>query len=192
MLALRRLDMERPEKRTEKCIGKCNRIDLLHGRIIHKFGINEEEHRHIDRLPRIQPLLLKAEALDLAEVGRDLSRRDAVRRHSNDVLVALVRGREKSQRSLAGQNAHFSLLRNEFPGQHVRDRAVEGDAQAAGGRHGLQARRRIVRCVDRGFDRLASPAGLLANLFFLETEGQLVDACLWASRVEACHFIHGH
>lgn len=67
-----------------------HRLNLANGRIVHKFWINIEEHRHVHRLTRLQPLLLKAKALDLAEIRRNIPRRDGVRRHANQILGALI------------------------------------------------------------------------------------------------------
>ena len=45
-----------------------------HGRV------DEERHRHLDPLARLQGLLLEAEAVHLGEVAADLERRDVVDR----------------------------------------------------------------------------------------------------------------
>lgn len=87
--------------RLEKRITQRQLHNPLHVRIIHKFRINVEEHRHIDRLPSIQPLLLKAKALDLAEIRRYLARCYAVRRHSYYVFAAVIRGCIECQCRLA-------------------------------------------------------------------------------------------
>jgi hypothetical protein len=106
-------------KLTEERITQRQLLDASHIRIIHEIRIDIEEHRHVYRLPRIQPLLLEAEALDLAEVRRYLARRHAVRRHPDDVLVAFIRRCIERQRRLAGEHPHLALLRHELPRQHV-------------------------------------------------------------------------
>lgn len=81
----------RAKQLTEKSVRQGNRINPLHIRIRRKIRINEEENRHIHRLPRIKLLLLKAEALNLAEIRRHLSRRHAICCDSNDIRRTLVR-----------------------------------------------------------------------------------------------------
>src|SRR5512139_3721307 len=51
-----------------ECIGERNFLDPRRFRIRHQARIDEKRHRHLDRLPGLQRLLLEAEALDLAEV----------------------------------------------------------------------------------------------------------------------------
>ena len=119
-------------RRTEKRIRKRDGVNLRHGRIIHKFRIDEKKHRHIHRLPRIQPLLLEAKTLYLAEIRRHLRGRDAVRSYADDVFAAFVCGGVERQSGFARQDPDFALLRGEFPGEDVGDGAVKGDAQAAG------------------------------------------------------------
>ena len=126
-------------KLTEERIVQRHRLNLPHNRIINKLRINIKKHRHIHRLPRRQPLLLKAKALDLAKVGRDLPGRDAVRRHADDVVRPRVGRGEEGQRRLARQHAHLALLRRERPGQHARHGAREGDFQAWRVVHGVQS-----------------------------------------------------
>lgn len=108
---------EKTRRLTEKGIVQGNGVNLAHIRIPQELRINVEEDRHIDRLALIQSLLLEAKTLNLAKVGGDLPRRDRVSGDAYDVLVlAVVGGRVKSQCRLAGQHAHFALLRSEFPG----------------------------------------------------------------------------
>lgn len=152
---------------TKKGIRQRNGINLRHGWIIHKVWINEEKNRHIDRLARIQSLLLKAKTLYLAEIGRNLRWRDAICCHADNVFVALVCRGVKCQRGLPGENANFSLLRCELPRHHVRDGAVECYSQTSGRCYRLETcgwlfgRRRM----DASFYRLTAPASLLAYLW---------------------------
>ena len=113
---------------TKKSIRQSNSINALHGRILCKIWIDKEENRHIHRLAGIQLLLLKAEALNLAEVRRNLARGHAVRGNADNVSRTLVGGRVKGKSRFAGQDADFALLRRELPGKHVRHGAVEGYA----------------------------------------------------------------
>ena len=76
---------------TEERIIQGDRLDPLHIHILHKLRIDVEEDWHIYSLTRAQPLLLKAETLNLAEVWRHLRRRYTVRRHTDDIITALVR-----------------------------------------------------------------------------------------------------
>lgn len=107
--------MKSAKERTEKCVGERNRINPLHCRIRYEVWINEEEHRHIDRFPSIQFLLLETKALDLAEVRRNLARRNTICCNPNNVRRSLIRGRVKCKRCLPGKNSDFALLRCEFP-----------------------------------------------------------------------------
>jgi hypothetical protein len=116
--------------RLEKCIIQRHRNDPLHIDILRKLRINIEEHRHIHGLPRIQPLLLEAKALDLGKVGCHLSWCDRVCRHANDVLFGVVGSCVEGERGFAGQYAHLALLGDELPIQHVGDGAVECYADA--------------------------------------------------------------
>ena len=86
---------------TEKCIRKRDSVNLVHGWIIHKVRINEKKYRHIYRLPRIQPLLLKAETLNLAKIRRHLCRRHTVRSHAYNIFTAFVRGGVKGKSGFA-------------------------------------------------------------------------------------------
>lgn len=151
----------------EKRVTQRHSLDSLHIDIVHKVRINIKENRHVDRLARIQPLLLKAKALDLAEIRGHLPRRDRVRSHSDDVLVRLVRRGVESESGFAREHAHFALLGDELPGQYVRDRAVEGDADARVVFDGLEALGGVagsVAAMPRGFDGLTTPSCLLADL----------------------------
>lgn len=107
-------------KLTKERIAQRHLLNAPHVRIIDKVRVDVEEHRHIHRLARIQPLLLKAEALDLAEIRRNLARRHAVCRYPDDILVALVRRRVERQRRLAWEHLDLALLRREFPREYVR------------------------------------------------------------------------
>ena len=106
--------------RTEECIRQSNGIDPCHSRIINKIRVNKEEHRHIYRFPRVQSLFLKTKTLYLAEIGRYLSGRHAVRGHTDNVFVTFVRRCVEGQGGFAGEDANFALLRGEFPGEDVR------------------------------------------------------------------------
>lgn len=154
--------------RLEKRITQRHRLNTLHVDIRHKLWVNVEKHRHIDCLARVQPLLLKAETLDLAEVRRHLARRDRVGCDADNVLVGLVRRRVEGECCLAGQDAHFALLGHKLPRQHVGDGAVECDADAGMVLNGLEALGGVgvgvAAAVCGGFDGLASPAGLLTYL----------------------------
>lgn len=109
----------RHRKLTEESIVQRQLLDTSHIRIIHEIRIDIEEDRHVDRLPRIQPLLLEAETLNLAKVRRYLTRCHAVRRHPDDVLVAFIRCGIECQCCLAGEHPHLALLWYELPRQHV-------------------------------------------------------------------------
>lgn len=157
-------------KPTKKRIRQSNSLNPLHIQIIQQIRIQVKENRHIHRLPRIQPLLLKAETLNLAEIRRDLCRRNAVRRHPDNVLITIIRSRVKRQRRLPGEHAHLALLGCEFPGQHVRDGRVEGHADALGVGDGLESAGEVLFVVAAeaaavGADGLAAPACGLADLY---------------------------
>jgi hypothetical protein len=80
------------------------------------------------------------------------------------------------------------LLRGEFPRQHVGHGAVEGDAQARVVFDGLEALGGVagVVAVGGGFDGLAAPAGLLADL------KQLVTGLLGWRGKRRYHFVKGY
>lgn len=118
------------EKRTEECVRERDSLDSPRVEILHYIRVQVEEDGHIHRLASGQPLLLEAETLNLGEVRRHLRRCDAVRRHANDVAIALVRCRVEGQSRLAGEYLDFALLRDELPGEYIRDGGVESDADA--------------------------------------------------------------
>ncbi|TLS24498.1 hypothetical protein PpBr36_08015 [Pyricularia pennisetigena] len=62
-----------------------------------QIRIQVEKHGHVDRLAGVEPLLLEAEALNLAKVRRDLRGRDAAR--------AVSPGRTRTSRC-CGTNFH--------------------------------------------------------------------------------------
>lgn len=158
--------------RLEERVTQRHSLNPLHVDVVHKVRINIEENRHVHCLARIQPLLLKAKTLNLAEIRRHLPRRDRVRSHSDDILVRLVGRGVESQRGLARENTHFALLWNELPGQDVRDRAVEGDADARVVFDGLEALGGVagsVAAMPGGLDGLAAPSCLLADLKSIRT-----------------------
>jgi len=82
--------MERMD-RTEKCVVECDSLYASHVRIIDKLRVNVEKHRHIHRLASIQSLFLKAEALYLGKVWRNLTGRDAVRSYADDIVFGGIR-----------------------------------------------------------------------------------------------------
>lgn len=103
-------------KLTKESITQGYRVNAPHIYVSRKFRVDIEEDRHVDRLAGIKPLLLEAEALDLAEIRRDLTRRDAVRSDPNDVVrLRIVRCGVEGKRGFTGQDTHFALLRGEFP-----------------------------------------------------------------------------
>ena len=113
------VDRKEGAARTEKGIAQSDGINLVHRRVIDEVWIDEKENWHIHRLSSIEPLLLKAKALDFAKVGCHLPRRDAVGGHADDVLVALVRCCEECQCCLPRQDANLPLLRSELPWHDV-------------------------------------------------------------------------
>lgn len=156
----------------EKRVTQRHSLNPLHVDIVHKVGINIEENRHVDRLAGVQPLLLEAKALNLAEIRRHLPRCDRVRSHSDNILVRLVGRGVESERGFAREHAHFALLGDELPGQNVRDRAVEGDADARVVFDRLEALGGVagsVAAMPGGFDGLTAPSCLLADLKSIRT-----------------------
>lgn len=89
------------KKLTEEGVRQCNRINALHSRIRSEIWVNEEENRHIHRLASIELLLLKAEALDLAEIRCNLAGSHTVCRNSDDIVGALIGCSVEGQCSLA-------------------------------------------------------------------------------------------
>jgi hypothetical protein len=104
--------------------------------------------------------------LDLAEVRRHLPRSNAIGSDPNDIFCRFVRRSIERQGSFARQYSNFALLGREFPGQHVRDRAIECDADAFVVGDGLEPGGGVSSAaVSGGFDRLAAPPGCLADLY---------------------------
>ena len=152
---------------TEEGVVERHRFDALHVQIIEQIRVQVEENGHVDRLAGVEPLLLEAEALDLAEVGCALRRGDAVGGNANDVLVPQVGGLVEGQGRLAGQDAHLALLGHELPGQRIRDGGVEGDLDALCRGDGDDTGRDVGGLVGAGAvgtDGLAAPASGLADL----------------------------
>lgn len=114
----------------EESIAQRNSINAPHVRILDEIWIDEEENRHVHRLARVQPLLLKTETLNLAKVWRHLRRCDRICRHSYDIGLGLVGRSVESERCLARKDADLSLLGSEFPGKNIRDAAIKGDSEA--------------------------------------------------------------
>lgn len=170
-------DLGEKQKLTEKRIAKRDLVDASHVHVVEQVRVEVEEDGHVDRLAGVEPLLLEAEALDLAKVRGRLAGRDAVRGDADYVLVRLVGGRVERERRLPGQHADLALLRGELPGQRVGHGGVESDADARCRRHGPQALRGVVRevvrvdcaAVARRADGLAAPAGRLADLFAVKS-----------------------
>lgn len=128
---------------TKECITQSNLLDPLHIRIIHKVRINVEENRHIHRLARIQPLLLKTKTLDLTEIGRYLCGRHAVCGNAYDVSIALVHCGEESQRCFPRKDSDLALLWRELPWQDIGHVPFEGNSESARIGNWLQPLRRI-------------------------------------------------
>ena len=115
----------RKDRRTEERIRQRDRIYFCHCRIVDKVRIDEEEDRHIDSLPGVEPLLFEAKTLYFAEVWRHLRWSNAVGSDPDDVLSTLVRCRIKRERCLPRQDSDLSLLWSELPGHYVRYRTIE-------------------------------------------------------------------
>lgn len=81
---------------TEKSVRQSNRINPPHIRVRRKIWVDKEENWHIYRFAGIELLLLETETLDLAEIRRHLTRRDAVCCDSDNIRGAFVRGSVES------------------------------------------------------------------------------------------------
>lgn len=151
---------------TEERVIQRYRLYAPHIEVIQQIRVQIEEDGHVDRLPGIEPLLLEAEALDLAEVRRALGGRDAVRGDADDVLVAVVGRLVEGQRRLARVDVHLALLGHELPGQHVGDGGVERDLDALACGDGDEAAGDVAVGIGAavGADWLATPACGLADL----------------------------
>lgn len=193
--------------RLEKRITQRNLINPPHIQIIQQIRVQVEENRHIDRLSGIQPLLLEAETLYLAEVRSHLRGCHAVGRDTDDVGIAPVRRGVEGESGFAGEHAYFALLRHEFPRQDVGDGGAEGYADAPCVGYGDHAGRGVEGAVAgaavvRGADRLAAPACCLAdhlihgNRSVRESDGAEDDAeCIVHRRsvlkfIVFCHPFH--
>lgn len=151
----------------EESVAQRHLFNALHIRIIDEVRINIEEDRHIDSLSSVQSLLFEAETLNLGKIRRDLTRSDTVRSNPNDIIVRLIRSSVESERGFSRKDSDFALLGNEFPRKDIRNGPVEGNADALGRSNGSNTLRRIAvgAAVGSRFDRLASPADGLADLF---------------------------
>lgn len=151
--------------RLEERIIQRDRLNAPHIRVIHKIRVNVKEHGHIHRLTSIQPLLLKAETLNLAEIWRYLARTDRICGYANDVGVRVVGRGVEGEGCFAREDADFALLRGELPGEDVGGRALEGDAESRDisdrSETGGRVCKRVAAVVANG---CASPTGLLADL----------------------------
>ena len=85
----------------EERIVENNLVHVGEARIVLDLGVDEEEDGHLDLLVRLQPLLLKAKALNLVEIEATLERVDIVRGHAGDGRVGLVLGEVKGERRVA-------------------------------------------------------------------------------------------
>jgi hypothetical protein len=102
--------------------------DLVHvreARVILDLGVDEEEDGHLDLLVRLQPLLLKAKALDLVEVETALERVDIVGGHASDGRVGLVLGEVKGERRVARVDLQKGRDRKRETRGHVQNTAVQ-------------------------------------------------------------------
>ena len=62
----------------------------LQRRIVQELRVDDKQHGHVDFFPGLQPLFIKAKALDLDKIRTGLGRHDIVRRDARDRLVAVV------------------------------------------------------------------------------------------------------
>ena len=102
--------------------------DLVHvreARVILDLGVDEEEDGHLDLLVRLQPLLLKAKALDLVEVETALERVDIVGGHTSDGRVGLVLGEVKGERRVARVDLQKERDRKRETRGHVQNTDVQ-------------------------------------------------------------------
>ena len=111
--------------RAEERVSERDGIDVAQLGILAEGRIDEEHHRHIDLLMRLEPLLGEAEALNLVEIDAGLQRRHIERRMPDDRLIAGVLGGEIDKLLLAEMHLHRALLRREAPRQARLDIAVE-------------------------------------------------------------------
>lgn len=160
---------------TEESIRQSDGVDALHGRIFHKIRVNEEEHRHINRLSSIQFLLFKAEALYLAEIWGDLTRSNTVCCNTDNVRRAFICRGIKSKCRLTGQHTDFTLLWCKFPRKDVWHWTIEGDSKTTSIGHWRHARWGVTVSGPVCEYWLTVPADLLTNL-----QGKIVQVYVWA------------
>ena len=70
--------------RLKECIAESDLIGIFQEGVGLVVRVDVEEDRHVDLLPRVEPLLLETEALDLVEVGPGLERNHIVGRNPVD------------------------------------------------------------------------------------------------------------
>ena len=157
----------------EKSIIERDGLYPLHVEVLEEIRVQVEEDGHVDRLVCLEPLLLEAEALNLAEVGRHLRGCDAVRGDADNVLVGPVGRRVEGQGRLPGEHADLALLGGELPRQEVRHRRRKRHADPLCVRHRLELQGRVRVGRDKrtpavSADWLSAPSCCLANLFWGE------------------------
>src|SRR5215813_1504759 len=84
--AVRRLGLARRIHR----VGEGDRIQAVLLRILHKFGGDKEDDRHVAFFAGLEPLIGKTEAIDLREICASGGRRDVVAGNSYGLACRLV------------------------------------------------------------------------------------------------------
>src|SRR5215472_16054303 len=84
--AVRRLGLARRKHR----VGKGDRIQPVLLRIFHKFRGDKEDDRHVALFAGLEPLIGKAEAIDLREIYAGGGRRDVVTGNSYGLACRLI------------------------------------------------------------------------------------------------------
>mmetsp|Transcript_13188 Transcript_13188/g.35888 ORF Transcript_13188/g.35888 Transcript_13188/m.35888 type:complete len:218 (+) Transcript_13188:287-940(+) len=93
--------------------------------IARHLRVNVEENGHVNSLVRLQPLLLKAEALDLVEVLAELVWGDIIHGVPRHRFIAFIVGSEEGQCALPCLHTHVLLCRLELPGHVICNVRVE-------------------------------------------------------------------
>ncbi len=84
--------------------------------VVNNFRIDEECHRHLHCLTRLQNLFCEAEAVDFGKKSARRKRGDVVTGGSGDSLICRVMGFVKGQPDFADTHFHLALHRFKGPG----------------------------------------------------------------------------
>src|SRR5262249_8564289 len=113
------------------CVGEGDRIQAVLLRILHKFGGDKEDDRHVAFFAGLEPLIGKTEAIDLREICASGGRRDVVSGNSYGLAGRLVEDPIADGNDVPDLDVNGMLLRLEAPRQTASDVRIETDFELA-------------------------------------------------------------